>query len=187
MPSIRVSVKIKENLKGLKRLGKKLHEQKDMLAEVGHFDGHPHPFDTGGETIAGISLMQQQGFRLPNGSRVPARPYMLIALESPAFIKAYNNTVMKVAFGEAKVSKTGRVKNVTIKSELPKLAKLLKELTMGVIQTSLGLTRNSPITIATKGFDKPLVETGNLVNDIEFKLSKDVSRRRKRGLNTVAQ
>lgn len=187
MPSIRISLKITENLKGLKKLGKKLATQKDAVAEVGHFDGHPHPFDTNGETIAAISLMQQQGFRLPNGRKVPARPYMLIALESPAFVKAYNEAVMKIAFGETRVSKTGKVRSVTISSELPKLARLLREVTMGVIQTSFGLTRNSDITIARKGFDHPLVETGNLVNDIEFKLSKDVGRRRDRGLNKVAQ
>ena len=116
MPSIRTSIKIKENLKGLKKLGKKLITQKDMVAEVGHFDGHPHPFDTNGETIAGISLMNQQGT-----SSIPARPYMEVALESPVFVKAWNEAVMKIAFKETTVGKTGKVRSVTIASELPKL------------------------------------------------------------------
>ena len=187
MPSIKTTVKIKENFKGLNKMVKDLKKQKDSVAEVGHFDGKPHPFDTSGITIAAISWLQQKGFDLPNGRKVPSRPYMEIALESPAFVKAWNKAVMKIAFKETRVSKNGKVRGVTISSELPKLAKLLRDIMMGVIQTSFGLDKNSDMTIALKGFDHPLIETGNLVNDIESRLSKEVGRRRDRGLNKVAR
>tara|TARA_R110000803_G_scaffold13482_1_gene37867 strand:- start:15804 stop:16352 length:549 start_codon:yes stop_codon:yes gene_type:complete len=182
MPSIRFSIKTKENLKGLRHLGERLKKQKDMVAEVGHFGGKAHPFDTGGATIAGISLINQQG-----NSKIPARPYMVLALESPVFKKAWEKAVYGIAFGETTVGKSGQVRGVTISSELPKLGRILRDIMMGIIQTNPWMKGNSAATIAKKGFDHPLIETANLVNDLESRISKDVGRRRDRGLNKVAR
>ena len=175
MPSFKTKVKIKFDDKGLKDIGKKLHKQKDMVVDVGHFDGKIHD-EEAKRTIADTSLANQQGFTTGNGKEVPARPYMQIALESPAFMKEYEKVVMAIAKG-----------NTTIAKELPKLGRLLRDIMMGVIQTSFNIAPNSPVTIALKGSDTPLIHTATLVNDIESRLSRDVGRRRDRGINKVAR
>lgn len=167
MPRFKMKVKVKSELKGLKELGRKLSKQKDMIAEVGHFDAKQHSSETE-ETIAGISLINQQGT-----DRIPSRPYMLMAITSPAYVKEHNRVVMRIAKGESTISK-----------ELPKLGRFLRDVMMGVIQVGgPGFESNSPETVARKGSSRPLIDTTTLVNDIESRLVKDVSRKKQKGLN----
>lgn len=171
MPSFKVKTKIKSDFKDFHKLTQKLLKQNGSIADVGHFDGKPHPFGKG-ETFAEISLINQQA-----NEHSPARPYMVKALESPVFVKEYNKAVMRIAEGKS-----------TIAKELPKLATLLKEVMMGVIQVAgPGFARNSPETIERKGRDEPLIDTANLVNDIEIRLTKSVSIVNDVGIDKVAR
>nr|NIQ05155.1 hypothetical protein [Candidatus Korarchaeota archaeon] len=147
MPRIRPTVKIKSDLKGLTKLRNVVKKQASMVADVGHFGNKQHNEDN--ESIAEISLINQQGT-----SKIPARPYMLIALESPAFLKEYNKSVERVATGKS-----------TITKELSNLSDALKQIMIGVIETSFNLVPNAPITIELKGSNRPLIDTGTLVSD----------------------
>jgi len=164
LPSFKVNVKIKSDMKGLHKLRKTLGKQKSQIAEVGHFDNKQHYI--GDEiSIASISLLNQVGT-----SKIPPRPYMQVALESPVFIKAYNKAVMNIAKNRT-----------TIAKELPKLGRLLRDIMMGVIQSNPWAKQNSLETVNRKGFNHPLIETATMVNDIEFRLVKDVGRKRTKG------
>jgi len=165
MPRFKTTVKIKSDLKGLKNLSKRLQKDQSLLAEVGHFGAKPHPTRVG-NTIAGVSLINQMGYTAENGRVVPARPYMTIALQSLAYLKRYEQAVERIAISKS-----------TIAVELPKLGKFLEEIMAGVIVASLGLAKIAQATIDKKGFDHPLMETGTLVNDIQSRIVNDVSRR----------
>lgn len=151
-------------MKGLQKLKKTLGKQKSQIAEVGHFDNKQH-FIGDEISIASVSLLNQLGT-----DKIPARPYMEVALKSPVFVKAYNNSVMRIAKNKS-----------TIAKELPKLARLLRDIMMGVIQSNPWSKQNSPQTVERKGFNHPLIETATMVNDIEFRLIKDVGRKRTKG------
>lgn len=169
MPSFRVSTKIKMDTKGLTKLGRRLNKQKSMVVEVGHFGGKQH-LDSE-DTIASISLINQQGNR-----KIPARPYMLMAISSAAFVKEYNKSLKLITEG-----------NSSIAVELPKLGQVLKEVTIGVLEVGgPGFPPNSPATIAAKEGDRPLIDTGTMVSDIRSRLVRDSGRKKQKGLNKVA-
>tara|TARA_R110000823_G_scaffold261418_10_gene382208 strand:- start:12934 stop:13446 length:513 start_codon:yes stop_codon:yes gene_type:complete len=170
MPSIRTTVKVKMDTKGFKKFSSAFKKQKDATVKVGHFGSKTH--GEGPETIAGVSLINQQG-----NSKIPARPYMEYALSNPEFLKAYKKALARIAVGKS-----------TITKELPKLGEMLKEIMVRVIQLAgPGFQRNSAATIASKGVDTPLIETSELMADIESKLVRDTGNKRRTGLNTVAQ
>ena len=160
---VKIVVKTKYDMKGLNNFIKRYPKQ-TKSGRVGHFGNVPHMFSRH-LTYAALSYIQQKG-----EGNIPSRPYMKIALQSPAFVKKYNDIVKQIV--------EDRAKDITTKSirlQIKELAIDLKKVMMGVIETSSGLARNAPSTIKLKGFDKPLVETGNLVNDIEYQLIQDTS------------
>lgn len=165
MPSFKTNVNLKMDTKGLALLRKRLVSQKSQIVEVGHFDGKQHYISSTPITIAEISVINQLGTQ-----KIPKRNYMRKAMESRAFVKRYNLAITKILVGKS-----------TIAKELPKLGRYLRDIMMGVIQQNDWDVQNSAETIRNKGFNHPLIHTGTLVNDIEFRMINDVGRKRKKG------
>lgn len=170
MPSFKITTKIKSDLKGLTKLKKSLSRQKDAIVEVGHFDGNPHPTGNG-MTIADVSLINQQG-----NSRIPSRPYMLMAVSNPAYLKEHAKSGIRIAKGDS-----------TIKTELRLLGKVLVDEMINVIRAGgPGFAPNSPTTVAAKGHSLPLIDSFALMKDIKSRAVTDPSRKKLKGLNKVA-
>ena len=167
--SLRVTIDSKFDMKGLHNLVKK-YPKTQKTARVGHFDGTPHMFSRH-LSYADLSYIQQLGTEQNGKQHIPPRPYMKIALSSPAFCKRYNEVVKEIVQSRA----SGRATKA-ISIQIRKLAIELMEITKGVIQTSFGLVENADSTIEMKGSSIPLIETGNMISDIEYKLINDTSR-----------
>ena len=176
MPSVRVTAKVKSDMKGFNKLKAQFKNQHEAVARVGHFDSKKHTDQD--MSIAEVSYINQTGDR--------KRPYMTIAMQSPAFTKAYKSAQMRVAKGIiTHTTKGGKAVNATISKEVKLLAVLLQDLMVGVIETGTGLKRNSAAWIATKGVDAPLMETLTLVDDITQRFMKDLGVNHTNGIETV--
>ncbi len=169
---MKLTAKVKSDLKGLTKLKNSLRKQGNDIVEVGHFGGKPHPTGNG-LTIADVSLMNQQG-----NKRIPARPYMLIAISNPSFLKAYSDAAKRIA---------RNTQGVTFNKELRKLGNTLVIEMVNVINVSgPGFTPNAQKTIDLKGHEKPLVDSFAMMKDIKSRLVKDPTRKKPKGLSKVA-
>jgi hypothetical protein len=179
MASIKVTTKIKTDLKGLNKLASRFKKDYDSVAHVGHFGGKYHTDQ--GLTIAEVSYINQKGH-----GNVPDRPYMEIAMTSPAFMKAYQASQSRVAkeLVRGSLVKGKRVSTV-VDHEVKLLAEILREVMVGVIEASTGLGVNSPKWAAEKGHNRPLMDTFTMVSDITSAFMRDLKVNHTIGVETV--
>jgi len=153
---LKMKVTTELDLTGLKKLRSRLKRQEGQSLEVGHFDGHRH-LDSPEHSVAEISVINQFGM-----NKIPARPYMLPTMQGN-FIKAeILKSSAKIAKGDSTVAKESRVLGMLIRDSM-------KALIEGKIMPA-----NSAVTISLKGFDHPLIATEQLVDDINFRLTRDL-------------
>lgn len=119
--------------------------------EVGFIDGATYP---DGTPVAAVAFWNEFGT-----STIPARPYFrrMIAAESPTWAP--------------KMAKLAKATNYDGQQVLGLMGEDIK----GGLQQSINDLVDpplSPATIKAKGFDKPLIDTGHMLNSITTKVNK---------------
>lgn len=133
-------------------------------AQVGWFRGNHHA--SSGLPMAQLASWLENGHRnggIFEGTITPPRPFMRAGFivylrDSPDFAALVHTSMINVMTG--KKTWTGVYNDLA-----PHMAKALK-----MIMIAWNDPRNRPMTISIKGFDNPLIETGELVNGIQWKV-----------------
>jgi hypothetical protein len=151
--SLGLSVEIKSDTKGLKVLGNLLRRI-DNSVEIGFFDGKTHPKNDGANTIAEVGMINELGIG------VPSRPFMRETLiENNNYIAQLGSKMGAVV--------TGKVKTKQALKELG--AKIQTDIQEKIADNNF--KENAPATIAKKGMDDPLTETGTLERDVSHRVN----------------
>jgi hypothetical protein len=154
-------MKVKHNTKGLENLLKSINKIKEVELAIGVFR------DAGknsGAKIHNAALLAIH--ELSDGSKFPARPVMKVSTQQYG-----------VSWG---ISATKAMSSVLRKSNgrvttYPTIINALNRTGVTAVSNvkavfgSPSLTRNAPATIEAKGFNAPLVESGELEKSIKFK------------------
>ena len=117
---------------------------------VGFLEGATYP---DGKSVAMIAAIQEFG-----GGHVPPRPFFrnMIKAKAPTWGDSIGKMLRAASYDGAKTM--GR----------------MGELIKGQLQQSIvDLTSPplAPATVARKGFEKPLVDTGNMLNSVDYEVS----------------
>lgn len=154
---------VKDNDKGWKRITRKILalDKKEVSAGVHEDAGN----EDNGKSIALVAFWNEYGTkRKKDGKRVqhiPPRPFIRISFDD------HNNEWVK----EADTQLTAMVNSgKTTNGALNAVGRLMKKDIKKIIGDKSKLEHNAPSTIARKGFDKPLYETGKLKAAIDFKV-----------------
>lgn len=136
----------------LNKFEKKLKELTTKSAKVGFFSEQVHP---NGETLANIAFVNNEGVNLPR------RPFFNFAIQlserhiARKMIKGFKNFLNK---------------GKSVDTALRPAANAEKMLVKQMIQTSSQYIPNAPSTVARKGKNTPLTDTGYLGNHVKVKI-----------------
>src|SRR5690625_1095614 len=152
------------NKKRWERMKKNLLTGSRKSAQVGWFIGQHH---AGSDLpMAQIASWLEYGHRnggIFEGTITPPRPFMRAGFivylrDNPEIAAITAAQIRHVMEGK----KTWTAAYSTIATKMAEALKMIME--------SWNDPRNSPMTVALKGFDNPLIETGELVNNIKWKV-----------------
>ena len=154
--SLSIRVKVTEDKaakKRLERIRRALIKAARSHVEVGYFDGRPHPKT--GESEATVAAINEFGVPSLN---IPERPFMAATARNTA-------VGMKIA-SEIKFALTGAKNPSSIWSPIGGF--YAREVSL-VIE-GFSQPPNAPLTISLKGFDDPLVETGHMKDNVQWRV-----------------
>jgi phage gpG-like protein len=117
--------------------------------------------DRGGITNAELAVILH--FGAPNAG-IPARPFLSMAFDQhrEPLAKMGAELMGKVILGEVSLDKALGLMGAKLAAESKK-----------TITVGSQLTPNAPATVAKKGSDRPLVDTGRLLNSITWAIEKE--------------
>lgn len=159
--AIKFTVTTKVNNKPWEQIKRRMFKDSKSV-DVGWFESERYP---NGTPIAWVAMLNEYGHvsRGKYHGTVPPRPFFRI------MFKAYSDTtvsdlhmiplIQKVALGE--MSWAGFYKEIG--SNLVDLVKARI--------VAYNSPKNSPLTIALKGFDDPLIETKTMLNTVRYRIS----------------
>lgn len=106
-----------------------------------------------------VSITQVATWNEYGTSRIPSRPFIAIATDTN---KGWQNEVKKQIVG---------IKSIAdVNGALNTIGKKMKEDIKSIIGDRSKLRPNAPSTIAKKGFDAPLLDTGKLEEAIDYEV-----------------
>lgn len=114
-----------------------------------------------GVSLAQVAKWNEEGHITGRGAISPARPFVRVGFMDrlkKAGIKDLNEWVHLVAIGRA----NWKTVNTKIGEDL------VKQMQLSILEWNT--PRNSPYTVALKGFDDPLIETGTLYDRVKFRV-----------------
>lgn len=150
---------VKDNDKGWKRITRKILalDKKEVSAGVHDDAGN----EDNGKSIALVAFWNEYGTKREKVQHIPPRPFIRISFDD------HNSEWVK----EADTQLTAMVNGgKTASGALNALGRLMKKDIKKIIGDKSKLKPNAPSTVARKGFDKPLYETGKLEAAIDFKV-----------------
>lgn len=150
---ISTKVDTKLDLRGLGNLAKRLTTLARTKAEVGFFQGDTYD---DGTSVAQVAAWNEYGTRFH-----PQRPFMQETLENKANLQAIVKILAQAA--RASILNQGNARSI-----MRLLGKLVADEIKITIANYPG--HNSPQTIATKGFDRPLYDTGKMLDSVRFRI-----------------
>ncbi|MFJ4352729.1 hypothetical protein ACIPZ5_17720 [Pseudomonas sp. NPDC089428] len=148
---LQTTIKTKLDMRGLDNLAKRLVTLARTKTEIGFFDG---AYDDG-MPVAQVAAMNEFGTRFH-----PDRPFMQETLQE----KRHAIVAMLIQAARATVLNRGGARSI-----MQLLGKMLTDEIKITISNYPG--HNSPSTIARKGFDRPLYDTGKMLESVKFRLS----------------
>jgi hypothetical protein len=166
MLKIKTSVKLKVDTKQWKKMEKRLLTGGDKTIQVGWWDSE-HP---SGVPTAQVAAWNEEGHingGMFAGTITPARPAIRTGFMpySKKLIPAYYGDINDIAMGRSSWNKL----NNTLGAQLVR-----------VMQDTIfkwDSPANSATTIALKGFNNPLVESGYTQNSVKYKIVRKVGRK----------
>lgn len=119
--------------------------------KVGFLEGAKYPNGTSVALVAAV-----QNFGAP-GRGIPARPFFsnMVEAKSPAWPGALGALLKNTGY------------------DVDAALKLMGEEIKGQLQQSIRDTNSpplSPLTIERKGFEKPLIDTGHMINSVDYEV-----------------
>lgn len=167
--SITLTVQISKKKDRFSEIIKRLEASANDELRIGFFDGEMHP---SGNPVATIALINDVG-SITN----PPRPFMTVGLKSilrsAAYRKMYADYLRKIVSGK-----------MTPRAAYDQIGKFAVEDLKQLIDDWTN-PPNSAKTIAIKGRNDPLVDTGTMLNSVKYKIAK--SRKSKRQTYTRAK
>ena len=151
---------IKRHIAVLKKAGSR-------KVEAGWFESDRYPAAKGQRTgmpVAAIARIQEHGAEIKRGDStitIPARPFMRKAAED---FKQQRKAV------QDRIAKRVIDGKITQEQALGQLGEFMAGLIAKSIKNG-GWPKNAPSTIAGKGFDKPLIDTGHMFKTVNSKVS----------------
>ena len=107
----------------------------------------------------GVPISQVATWNEYGTSRIPSRPFIAIATDES---KGWQ--------GEVKMQVGGITSSADVNGVLNTIGEQMKKDIKNVIGDRSKLKPNAPSTIAKKGFDAPLIDTGKLQESIDFEV-----------------
>lgn len=154
--TLSMDVKVTADTKGLKEIRRRLIAATAQHVQVGFFGGQPHP-NAPEHTVAEIAAIQE--FGLPS-QNIPERPFIAATVRSTNV----GNTLAKSM--KRFLNRTEIVQGVWTAAGI----KLVRD--MQLVITEFSSPANAPFTVAKKGFDNPLIETGHMRDSVDFKVGR---------------
>lgn len=144
--------------------------KKDLLkasgqeVQVGIVDPVNYGSDNDNLAVAQVWQWQEEGLPAKN---IPTRPAIRVGFMAPIKKGSYDNyfieSIQRIAEGKS-----------TFKQEYVRLGMVAKVGLKDAVE-KWDSPRNSPVTVALKGFDNPLIDSGLLYDSIDFKVDKRTS------------
>lgn len=154
---VKATVDITMNRKELGKVKRRTAGLKNAHVDVGFFGAKPHPTNLDeGLTIAVVASINEFGLG------VPERAFMRLTMFSKKqkikaeMVKGVKNVFHAKQTSHQLMKKLGRTVRDAMKLEI----------------ALFDSPPNSPDTIAKKGFNAPLVETGTLIGDVDLRVNK---------------
>lgn len=151
---LKTYIKTKSNLRGLTALKKKMQTIEKYSAQAGYYD-NKHP--TAGISYAYLASIHEFGTR---DGRIPQRDFIT---------QAYLDWMISVNHEAAKAATDIIYRGVPVRKALKGLAEDGADFITNAAY-SFDSPSNAASTIANKGFDNPLIETGKLANGVKSKV-----------------
>jgi hypothetical protein len=145
---------VKDIDKGWKRITNKILSLNGKTVSAGiHTDA--------GNEKNGVSIAQVATYNEFGTKRIPARPFIRLSFENHN--KEWNDVADEQLTAMVNSGKTAS-------GALSAVGEAMKKDIVSIIGDTSQLRHNAPSTIAKKGFDKPLYETGKLKAAIDYKV-----------------
>lgn len=163
---MRIHSSVSVDLSGLKKLKKDLKKLESQTVEWGFLYGTHSKADM---SFAALAWLLEEGSRSNSGGwSIPPRPAFKSTIStiqhSPSFEHEMSKKVGNYIYGKSS--------STYLMNELGDFAVDLHKDTMLSWITSGSQNRhNSPVTISIKGFDKPFTETGELVQNVKYRIT----------------
>lgn len=153
-----MAVKFKVNvdkidIRKLKSVSKKLKDMKNIGVKVGFFDGKEHK--DSGLTIADVAAVNEYG---SDDGKIPSRPFMRQT------IRKHNE------YKDLLAKETGAVMDGR-RSPKQFQFRVGEQVRADVVEEigSKDFVPNSPVTVAEKGSSTPLIDTGTMRGDVDWR------------------
>lgn len=129
--------------------------------ETGWFEGQNYGSDNDNLPYATIAQWNNEGHRNDNGTVTPPRPFMTMGLAAAITAGAnkddFKDMIQAVASGKSVLTVLNK-------------AGTNFERTLRKVMLDWDTPRNAPLTIEIKGFDDPLVETSELIANVNSRV-----------------
>lgn len=152
-----VKTEVRLNRKELGKLKRRVQGLHNAHVDIGFFGGKPHPTnEEEGLTIAEVAAINEFGLG------VPERAFMRLTM-----FEHKQKVRNDLARGITKLFH-GQMTSHRLLKELGRRMRDQMRLEIALFDTP----PNSPETIEKKGFNAPLVETGSMLEDVDFRVNK---------------
>lgn len=135
--------------------------KKQPSIQTGWFEGQNYGADNDSLPYAYVAQWNNEGHRNDNGSVTPPRPFMSIGLSGAMTAGAnkddFKNMIEAVSSGRSILTVAAK-------------AGTNFERTLRKVMLDWDTPRNAPLTIELKGFDDPLVETSELIANVNSRV-----------------
>lgn len=146
------------------RIKKDLLKASGQEVQVGIVEPVHYGSDNDNLAVAQVWQWQEEGLPAKN---IPTRPAIRVGFMAPIKKGSYDNyfieSIQRIAEGKS-----------TFKQEYVRLGMVAKVGLKDAVE-KWDSPRNSPVTVALKGFDNPLIDSGLLYDSIDFKVDKRTS------------
>lgn len=150
--SLHFTMKITDDRRDLERIRRALIQAAQTATQVGLFDGVPHP-NGRGLTYAEVAAVQEFGT-----DKIPERPFIEETARSTRAVAVMASGLARVIRGQASVPGMYRRAGEAMREDMRRVI------------TAWSNPPNAPFTIAMKGFNDPLIETGAMRAKVEFRV-----------------
>lgn len=165
---MKITTTIHKDTKAWQRIRKNLLEAHQREIKVGFFEGSHYP---NGRPVATVARWQEQGtVPRPGNSGIPPRPFMREGtVQTVRSGRSAQAKVVKGALKDILIHMGNPKKGSTYRHSYARAGKELVKLMRGAIR-GWKLPPNAPSTVASKGFNNPLVETDRMHDSVDYRI-----------------